>query len=58
MDIMSKLGGLRASIIPILGYILPFLTLHFLYSLAGIIDDKITTDKQDEMLKMIDIAMH
>ena len=31
MDVLSKLGGLRASILPILGYFLPFLTLHFLY---------------------------
>lgn len=57
MDIMSKLGGLRASIIPLLGYLLPLLTLHFLYSLAGIIDDKITNDKHTEMVKMIEISI-
>ena len=41
MDLLSKLGGLRASILPILGYVAPLLTLHFLWSLAGIIDEKL-----------------
>lgn len=41
MDLLSKLGGLRASINPIIGYIIPLMTLHFLYSLAGIIDEKL-----------------
>lgn len=41
MDVLSKLGGLRASIAPIIGYFVPLLTLHFLWSLAGIIDDKL-----------------
>ena len=43
MDLMSKLGGLRASIMPILGYVAPLLALHFLYSLAGIIDEKMAS---------------
>ena len=42
MDLLSKLGGLRASILPIIGYVAPFLALHFFYSLAGIIDDKMS----------------
>ena len=41
MDLLSKIGGLRASIMPMIGYMGPFLALHFLYSLAGIIDDKL-----------------
>ena len=44
MDVLSKVGGLKASITPIMGYFLPLLTLHFLYSLAGIIDDKLEDD--------------
>ena len=38
LDILSKLGGLRASILPIIGYFLPLLTLHFLWKLSYIID--------------------
>lgn len=56
-DIMSILGGLRSSIIPLVAFIVPLLTLHFLYNLAIIIDDKITVDKQNEMIKMINIAV-
>ena len=41
MDLLAKLGGLRASIAPMLGYIAPLLTLHFLYTLACIMDDKL-----------------
>lgn len=41
LDLLSKLGGLRASLVPILGYAAPFLALHFLYSLAGIIDERL-----------------
>ena len=44
LDVLSKLGGLRASILPIIAYFVPLLTLHFLYTLAGIIDDKLEDD--------------
>ena len=44
MDILSKIGGLRASILPLFGYLLPLLTLHFLWTLAGIIESKIEQD--------------
>ena len=43
LDVLSELGGLRASIVPMLNYIAPLLTLHFLWSLAGIMDDKLYT---------------
>lgn len=37
LDLLSKLGGLRASILPLIGYIIPLLSLHFFYKLAEII---------------------
>lgn len=45
MDVMSTLGGLRASILPLLGWFIPLMTLHFLYSLAGIIDEKMEANQ-------------
>lgn len=56
MDLLSKLGGLRASILPILGYAAPLLALHFLWSLAGIIDDKLGQLQIDEMLNLVKIS--
>lgn len=56
MDIMSKLGGLRASIMPLVGFLVPLLTLHFLWSLAGIIDDKMEFNQRREMLSLIKIG--
>lgn len=40
VDLFAKLGGLRASILPILGYLTPILSLHFLWVLSGIVDKK------------------
>ena len=40
VDILAKLGGLYASILPIVGYFIPLFMLHFLYSIAVIIDNK------------------
>lgn len=56
MDILAHLGGLRASILPILGYFIPLLTLHFLYSLAGIIDKKLEDHQIEEMVNLIKIS--
>lgn len=56
MDLLSKLGGLRASIMPMLGYFVPFLTLHFLWSLAGIINEKLADLQREEMLILIKIS--
>lgn len=40
IDLLSKLGGLRASLLPILGYLMPLLSLHFLWRLSAIVDNK------------------
>jgi len=40
LDIMAVIGGLKASIMPIIGYLAPLLALHFLMSLATIIENK------------------
>lgn len=53
MDLLSKIGGLSASINPIIGYFIPLLTLHFLYKLAGIIDEKLAELQREEMLNLI-----
>lgn len=66
MDILSQLGGLRASLMPIMGIFIPFFTIHFLHQLAIIIQNDIkhkyhqsecnlieTTTKQ---LRLIQIA--
>lgn len=56
MDMLSQIGGLRASLLPILGFFAPLFTAHFLYSLAGIIQDKVAQNRYNEMLKLIDLA--
>jgi len=40
-DIMSKIGGFRASIMPIVGELAPFFVLFFLVSLSQIIQEKL-----------------
>ena len=56
LDILSKLGGLRASILPILKYCMPLLTLHFLWKLSGIIDNAMHNNQQNELLKLLKTA--
>ena len=56
LDVLAKLGGLRASILPIVGYFAPLLTLHFLYTLGGIVDQKIKKDNRMMMLKVINVS--
>lgn len=38
-DILAKVGGLRASIMPILAFFAPLLVLYFLFELASIIKE-------------------
>lgn len=47
IDILSQLGGLRASLMPLLGFFIPFFTIHFLYQLATIIQNSMK-DKYHE----------
>ena len=49
-DIMSKIGGFQASIMPIVGELAPFFVLFFLVSLSQIIQEKLK-EKQLEGLK-------
>ena len=55
LDILSQLGGLRASILPILQYFMPLLTLHFLWKLANIIDNAMHQNQQNELLKLMKV---
>ena len=48
-DILSKIGGLRSSIIPMIGYVMPFVILHFLIKLAGIVDTQMHKFQEMEM---------
>ena len=56
VDMFAKLGGLRASIAPLMGYFVPLLALHFLYSLAGILDEKLEDQQFNEMVNLIKTA--
>ena len=56
MDILSTLGGLRASILPILQNFVPLMVLHFLWSLAGIIYDSTQRQRQTELLRFVKAA--
>ena len=38
-DILTKLGGLKASLSPILSFITPLIMLNFLISLSGVIQE-------------------
>lgn len=37
---MAVIGGLKASIMPLIGYLAPLLALHFLISISAIINEK------------------
>lgn len=49
-DIMSKIGGFRASVMPIVGEFAPFFVLAFLVQLSKIIQEKLK-EQQLEGLK-------
>ena len=52
MDILSKIGGLAASISPVLGMIAPAFILFYLHSLSQIIIQKHKAKFKDEVLKI------
>jgi hypothetical protein len=52
-DIMAKLGGFRASIMPIVDWFGPFFVLFFLMSLAGIIKNNISKTYETELKDFI-----
>ena len=56
-DVLAKLGGLSASILPFFTYIVPLMTLHFLYTLAGIISDKMRDLHDQEMISLVKIQL-
>jgi hypothetical protein len=40
-DMLAQIGGLRSSLGPILGLVVPFFTMSFLHTLAGLIQKKV-----------------
>ena len=50
---MAVIGGLKASIMPIIGYLAPLLCLHFLISLAAIIVEKMNDNQRKEHLELL-----
>lgn len=48
-DIMSKVGGLSASIMPILGEFTPFFVLFFLLQVTRVIKDKIQSNYENRL---------
>ena len=57
LDLFARLGGLRASILPIIGYFMPILSLHFLWVLSGIVDKKMHQNQENELFQLITVAM-
>jgi len=53
---MATIGGLKSSIMPIVGYLAPLLALHFLMTLAQIIVDKINDNQHTEHLELLQVA--
>ena len=52
-DILAKMGGLSASIMPIIGRLAPFFALYFLLELSAIIKDHLTKRYNEEVIKFI-----
>jgi hypothetical protein len=52
-DIISKLGGLKAALTPIIGILTPLMMLYFLLLLAGIIQETDAIQYRDELLKAV-----
>lgn len=48
-DLLSKVGGLRASIMPIIGYFSPLFVLYFLLELARVIKKSLNKDYTDKL---------
>ena len=55
-DILSKIGGLSASIMPIVGRFAPFFALYFMLELAAIIKGHLTRKYNQEVTKFIELA--
>ena len=55
-DILAKIGGLNASIMPIVGRFAPFFALYFMLELAAIIKDHLTKRHGEELKKFICLA--
>ena len=52
-DILAKLGGLRASIMPIIGQLTPLFILFFLLSVAKVIKNKIQNNYETRLKEFI-----
>ena len=56
LDLLSTIGGLRASLEPIFELALPLFIGHFLYSLAGVVKNKMSQNRLKEMLRLVKSA--
>lgn len=56
LDMLSNIGGLRASLEPIFGLFLPVFTAYFMYSFAGVVERKIADNRRAKMAQLIKCA--
>ena len=56
MDILSRLGGLRASLLPIFGLLAPLFVTSFLYQLAKVSQTNVEERRLKEIVHFIRIA--
>ena len=53
---MAKVGGIAASVMPIVGRFTPFFVLAFLVSMARIIKDRIDLNFKTRVKKFLDLS--
>jgi len=56
-DILKQVGGMRSSVLPIIGLLLPFLGLWFLMLLADIIVRRSTKNQEEELIKLSQVCL-
>ena len=55
VDIFAKLGGLRASIVPIAAYFYPMFIMFFLLLLMAVIQEKLTSNYRQSLVDYVKI---
>lgn len=56
-DILASVGGMRASVLPIIGLLLPYLGLWFLMMLGDIIRRHSAKNQEDELFRLAKICL-
>ena len=56
LDMLSSVGGLRASLEPFFHLFIPLFTAYFFYTFAGIVQRKIAENREQKTLELIETA--